>query len=146
MLFYYQGDLMYDFRMMSGSVFMKIKGLFINEDALLRKIRQAVTDPDAYIRREDPDFFLSKIDQLEGEMELMKTEVFEAKYALVCLMNRGLLGYRPVSREFVNAVLQYKTDHPNAGLNDIAAAFTTQGLRFSKKELKLVLDVFYNAF
>ncbi len=146
MLFYYQNDMIYDFRMMIGSVFMKINGLWINEDALLRKIRQAASDPEAYIRRADPDYFLSKLDEFEGEMEVLKTEVFEAKYALVCLMNRNLFGFRPVSREFVNAVLQYKTENPSAGLEEISKAFTEQGMRFSQKELKLVLNVFFNEF
>lgn len=147
MLFYYQNDLNYDFRMNIGTVFMKIKGLYINEDAMVRKIRSAVSDPDAYIRRDDPDFVLSKLDELEGEIEYLKNAVFEAKYAEVCLANRGFFGgSRPVSREFVNTVLQYKTDHPAASYANIVIEFDRQGMQYSKKELKLILEVFFNEF
>jgi FtsZ-binding cell division protein ZapB len=73
MQFYLDNLLEYDFRMKVGSLFLRVKGQFYDEDQLSTRITEAATDPVRFLERTDPEYLFrtfqetaNVLQQLEG--------------------------------------------------------------------------------
>ncbi len=140
-------DMVYDFRMMKGAVFMRIKGLYINETELLKKMDQALKNPDAYIKRNDPDYILAKLEELDQSVEVLQLDNYRLKIALMSLQNRGLFGkVYPVDQQLLKKVVEIRKEAPNLTRPELEKRLLSQGQKFSKRELYLIFAVVYNEF
>lgn len=143
----YENDMVYDFRMMKGAVFMRIKGLYINEIELLKKMDSALKNPDAYIKRNDPDYILSKLEELDQSVEVLQLENYRLKIALMSLQNRGLFGkVYPVDQQLLKKVIQIRKEAPNLSRTELETRLRADNYRFSSRELYLIFAVVYNEF
>ncbi|MFW5808830.1 MAG: hypothetical protein ACOCWH_07230 [Spirochaetota bacterium] len=73
--FTYENQILrYNFRVKSQKMFLRINGVFIDEEMLGDKIAEALSDPQSFITRRDADYMLSRIQQLEDKIELLQAK------------------------------------------------------------------------
>ncbi len=144
---YFEEGMTYDFRMMKGVAFMRIKGMYINESELIKKMSQAMKNPDAYIKRNDPDYILSKLEELDMALETVQLENYRLKIAVLSLQNRGLFGkVTPIDTQLLKKVIQMRKDEPTISRQELEAKLKAQGEKFNRKSLYLIFAVVYNEF
>jgi hypothetical protein len=59
----------YDFRLKVEGYFIRFQGVFLSEDALTGRMAQAVADPAAFVRSNDPDFLIRRIGEIQLDLE-----------------------------------------------------------------------------
>jgi hypothetical protein len=159
--FIYNKGMRYDFRMVKDKIFVKIYGRFISADLLWKKIYEAVKDPVAYARRRDPEYFLSKLDQLtdslsklysqhwdlKKEHEKLQKKHATLKNAVIHLHHRGFFGnIEPVKDETIKKILQLVKKSPRLTHEQIANRLRAEGVKVTEKEIMLVLAVYHKRY
>jgi uncharacterized protein (DUF3084 family) len=64
----FDGSLNYDFRVLSGAFFIRVRGALIDEASLVAEIARAVADPGTYIAERDPAWLAAQLSQLKAEL------------------------------------------------------------------------------
>ncbi len=72
MLFIYNAELKYNFRMTKNNLFVRIKGRFKDERKFCRNLLYAVNYPHKYLKKRDPEYFLTKLTQLENNLQSLE--------------------------------------------------------------------------
>ncbi len=147
--------LRYDFRMnYKGNLFLRVKGIYVNETELRKQIESAVANPKAYIKTGDVEYLVNKLEDLEAKVAQMKYDMFELqkenfrlKAAVVSLQNRGFFGdVFPVKIETIQKVVDFKKDNPSMNKDQIQKEMEKQGVKVSGNEVFLILSVYYNEY
>ncbi len=141
LVFIYDNYLRYNFRVNKDNFFLRINDKFINEEILSSRIKEAVDDPIAYLTKRDPEYFLQKLTELEERQERLTG-------ALLYFENSGFLGFgnTPVKNSLIKRVIEIKTEEPGIKADAIKAKLADEKIEASSKEIKLILNVFYNEF
>lgn len=154
MLFIYKDSLEYNFRILVNKIFVRIKGLYRGEKELNEKMLEAVENPEAYLRKRDPEFFLTKLSELEENMKNLRSDLDKTReahnrtrYALITLHNDGFFsGPEEVSQQKIDKVLSMKENNKSLSAEQIEEALNKQGFEISDQEVELIIAAFYNEF
>ena len=145
--------LRYDFRMnYKGNLFLRVKGIYVNEQELRKQITGAVQNPKAFIKTGDIEYLANKLEDLEAKLAMMsyemnelKVENFKYKCAMVTLQNRGFfMEVYPVSIENIAKVVDFKKANPAMSKDAIVKEMEKQGVKVSGNEVFLILSIFFN--
>ena len=148
MVFIYDDYLRYNFMVNKDNFFLRINDRFINEEILSMRIKEAVDDPVAYLTKRDPEYFLQKLTELEAEQQLLKENQNRLARSILYFQNTGFLGFgnTPVKNSVIKKIIEIKTADPSIKADAIKAKLAAEKIEASDKEIKLVLNVFYNEF
>ena len=148
MVFIYDDYLRYNFRVNKDNFFLRINDRFINEEILSMRIKEAIDDPVAYLTKRDPEYFLQKLTELEGEQQILKETQERLARSILYFQNTGFLGFgnTPVKNSVIRKIIEIKTADPSIKADAIKAKLSAEKIEASDKEIKLVLNVFYNEF
>ncbi len=155
MLFMYTDSLSYNFRITKNNIFVRIKGKFKDEEELCEKTLEAIKDPLAYLKKRDPEFFLTKLTALEEsyrklqrDHEQLAEKHAKLLYAVMTLHNTGFLGFgvNPIDKKAVSRIIAIKRENPSIKPEEIEEKMKKEGFKISDDEIILVLSVYYNEF
>ncbi len=153
--------LQYNFRLKVDNLFVRIKGDFSREDELNAKVVEAVKNPHAYIRKRDPEYFLSKLDSLQEQLDKQqkRTSELEQKNAAMLdvmeVMRRGIMtldnegffsGFKEIPKAKVDFVVNLKRANPAINREQLEKKLKDQKMEISSKELTIILALFFNEF
>lgn len=152
MTFLYDYDLRYNFRVTKNDYFLRINDRYIDESFLCQRMKEAIDDPVAYMKKREPEYFLRKLSELEeaqARTEKVSSENFDRlARALLYYENTGFLGFgnTPVKPQVIKRVIELKAADPKTTKDKIKAQLETEKLAATDKEITLILNVFYNEF
>jgi len=147
MTFAFEEALKYNFRMLKDKLFIKMTGIYIDEEMLLSKLAEAMKDPQAFIRRRDPDFFLSRIEALDAQNAALRRQVEKLTTDYIAFQNgRMFYSKSPSDEDKIRTVITYKTDNPKATVDEVVAKMKERKVDISKKEIEIVFGVYFNEF
>lgn len=149
--FFYTDQLSYDFRMVKDTVSMKVSGVFANRSEFLLTVDNAVKNPLAFASRSN---HMARIDEMERRLNrlLYQHHDLQERYekavtALLYYRNTGFLrGPRVVPAAVVLRVVQLKRQNPKLNAEQILLKLEQEKVQASKKEVRLILDVYFNDF
>ncbi|HOK01906.1 MAG TPA: hypothetical protein PKX79_00830 [Spirochaetota bacterium] len=151
-IFIYDYDLRYNFRVTKDDFFLRLNDRFLDEKFLCQRIKEAVDDPVTYLKRRDPEYILRKVSELE-EAQIKAEKTMEDKYdrivnALLYFENTGFLGFgnTPVSPQIIKRVIELRKDNPDLTKEKIKQQLESENIKVKDKEIKLILNIFYNEF
>jgi hypothetical protein len=153
--FMYQNKILnYSFRMTVDNLFLRIQGVFLDEESLCKKMEEALVNPQNYIRRRDPEYFVTKIDELEqraikseGDNQRLQNELELFKQATVGLHNTGFFSDKgPLAADKLTRILELKRERPEISVEEMEKILKEQNITVSVKEIKLVFRVYFNDF
>ena len=140
MQFTYTYLLQYNFRINVNRLFIRIAGDYDTEERVCRKIVDAINNPKEYIRKRDPEYLLTKLEQLEETMHKLRN-------ATLMLHNSGFLSSpEPVSRDVVEKVVGMRLLDPVISREKIAENLEKQKVKATSREINLILNVYFNDF
>lgn len=140
MQFTYSYLLQYNFRINVNRLFIRIAGDYDTEERVCRKIVDAINNPKEYIKKRDPEYLLTKLEQLDDTLNKLRT-------ATLMLHNSGFLsGPEPVNRDVVEKVVGMRLLDPVISREKIAETLEKQKVKASGREINLILNVYFNDF
>jgi hypothetical protein len=154
LFFIYKDQLQYSFRLEVNKLFVKIKGYYTDEPDLLKKMKQAVKDPQGFIIKRDPEYFIAKLEKLEEELEAQKglnhrqeKELERLRAATAALHNTGVFsGPEAIPEKVLLRVVELKKQNPAWKREQIQAQLDQEKIEWSKKHVKLILAVYFSEF
>jgi len=155
MTFLYDYDLRYNFRVNKNEFFLRLSDKFIDEVSICERIKEAVDDPIAYMKKREPEYFLRKLNELEeAQAKTLKehkdsVENFNKLVnAVMYYQNSGFLGFgnAPVKNQVIKRVIELKTADSKITKDKIKAQLETEKIEVKEKEIEIILNVFYNEF
>lgn len=154
LFFIYKDQLQYSFRLEVNKLFVKIKGYYIDEADLLKKLKQAIKDPQGFIIKRDPEYFIGKLEKLEEELERLKgkahlqeLELARIKSVTAALHNTGVFsGPEKISENLILRVVELRTQYPIWKREQIQEQLERDKVEWNKKQVKLILSVYFSEF
>mgnify|MGYP001768693297 CR=1 FL=1 len=148
MTFIYDYALRYNFRVTRNEIFLRLNDKFIDEESFCKRVKEAVDDPIAYLKKRDPEYFLQKLNELEESMALLKSGHEKLTKSVLYFQNTGFMGFgnNPVKTAVIKRVIELKTADPSLKSEKLKEALEKEKIEASEKEIKLILNVFYNEF
>lgn len=151
LFFIYKDQLQYSFRLEVNKLFVKIKGYYTDEADLMKKLKQAVKDPQGFIIKRDPEYFIAKLEKLEEELEAQKgkthrleKETDRLKKVTAALHNTGVFsGPEAVPEKLALRVIELRTTNPTWKREQIQEQLDKDKIEWSKKHVKLILAVYF---
>ena len=133
--------LVYNFRITRSNIFIRIYGEYVDEQELCEKIYEGASNPAGYIRKREPEYFLSRINELKTANERLTA-------AVLAMHNTGFLGFgaSPIDKKAIARVIELKKQSPGMSRGDLERALEKEKIKISGKELDLILSVFFNEF
>jgi hypothetical protein len=132
--------LVYNFRIRKDNYFLRINGSFVSEKVLCDKLLEAVSTPQTFVQRRDPDYLLSTLDKLSRENELLKR-------AVIALSNRGIFSSDgPVDDKLIDRVITIKTQKPAITPKEIEEILDKEKMSYTSRAVILILNVYFNEF
>ncbi|MBU1075896.1 MAG: hypothetical protein KKH98_01295 [Spirochaetes bacterium] len=141
MFFTYTDSLQYNFRIMKDNMFIRIKGFFIDPAKLCEKIMEALKNPIAYIQKRDPEYFLSKLNLLQDDIDKLRKENSMLQWAVITLIND-----EKISRNVIDQVVALKKADPMITISRIRDELDKKKISLSKGEVNVILTIFFNEF
>lgn len=137
-------SLEYNFRFADDKYFFRISGIFKDEEGICGKIADALGNPLLYLNRSDPTLVVSRVEILDKEIERMSVDNWNLKLSILNLHNRGFFGgSRPINKKSVSRIVSLKKSEPHISDEDLFRRIEKEGLKISRKEFNLVLQVFF---
>ncbi len=132
--------LQYNFRITVNRLFIRIAGDFETEERVCKKIMDAVENPGEYVKKRDPEYLLTRIEQLEERTEKLRT-------AMLMLHNAGFFSSpRPIGKNLIERVVNLRIEDPAISREKIAETLEKENVKASSREINLILNVFFNDF
>lgn len=152
LFFIYKDQLQYSFRLEVNKLFVKIKGYYTEEADLIKKLRSAVKDPQGFIIKRDPEYFIGKLEKLEEELESQKSEIHKQKKeaermraVTTALHNTGVFsGPEAIPEKLVLRIVELKQQNPAWKREQIQNQLDAEKIEWNKKQVKLVLAVYFS--
>ncbi|MBV6493592.1 MAG: hypothetical protein LDLANPLL_01615 [Turneriella sp.] len=152
LFFIYKDQLQYSFRLEVNKLFVKIKGYYTDEAELLKKMKQAIKDPQGFIVKRDPEYFIAKLEKLEEELETQKskthrleTEMERMRRITAALHNSGIFsGPEAIPEKLINRVVELKTKNPAWKQEQIQTQLDQEKVEWTKKQIRLILAVYFS--
>ncbi len=141
MFFTYTDSLQYNFRMTKNNLFVRIKGFFINKDHLFNRIKEALDNPSAYIKKRDPEFFLAKLEQLQNDLDRFRYENSTLRLAVIALIID-----ENITQAIVDKVVKMKKDNSRLTSRQISDKLDQQKIDISKGDVEVIIAVYFNEF
>lgn len=136
MFFIYRDVLEYNFRITKNDLFVRIKGMWNTEEAICKKLLEAIKDPLSYIRKRDPEYFLEKIEEFE-----------KLRYGVLMLHNKGFFGgFNLIKPSVIKRIVAMKKQNPKITSDEIKKQLEKENLSASSKEISLILNLYFNEF
>lgn len=148
MTFIYDYALRYNFRVAKNEIFLRLNDKFIDEDSFCKRMKEAVDDPIAYLKKRDPEYFLQKLNELEEGMAILRDGHDKLAKSVLYFQNSGFLGFgnNPVKAAVIKRVIELKTADSTLNSAKLKEMLEKEKIEASEKEIKLILNVFYNEF
>lgn len=154
LFFIYKDQLQYSFRLEVNKLFVKIKGYYTDEADLLKKMKQAVKDPQGFIIKRDPEYFIGKLEKLEEELEAQKglnhrqeKELERLRATVAAMHNTGVFsGPEAIPEKLILRVVELKKANPAWKREQIQNQLDQDKAEWSKKHVKLILAVYFSEF
>ena len=169
MLFTHTGELSYNFRIVRNNIFVRIAGVYKDEDELGTKMIEAINDPLGYLKKRDPEYFLAKLTMLEAknrenqenydklradyqksaaDYQSLLAEHRKLVNAVMTLHNTGFLGFgvNEIDAKTVVRIMEIKKANTALKAETIQDQMEKEGFKVSKHEVFLVLSVYFNDF
>ncbi len=165
---YSEEAMRYSFRIKRGDMFLKISGVYIEEEVLTKKIEEAIADPRTFIQRRDADYLLNKVERLEEKMDTIAADnirvrnevrqlsttvnqtanaTIKTRNAVVAYNNNRLFyGAKPIPQEKIIKILQMRKNNPSASIDDLMKKFNEIDYKVTRKEVEIVLQAYNNEF
>lgn len=152
LFFIYKDQLQYSFRLEVNKLFVKIKGYYTDEADLLKKLKQAVKDPQGFIIKRDPEYFIAKLEKLEEELEIQKgkthaqeKELERFRAVTAALHNTGVFsGPEAIPEKLILRVVELKKQNPAWKREQVQEQLDKDKIEWNKKQVKLVLSVYFS--
>ncbi len=149
LIFWYDGSVDYDFRILSGNYAVRMVGLFTTPADLLASMSQAYADPETWLVTSDPAYPLkqsvaqaARITALENSVSQLQASAAQLQTSLMTALNSGSFGnFNPVPQAAITWVLAKKAANPALKKADLVAAAKTEKVQVSDKELGIILLV-----
>jgi len=148
MTFIYDYALRYNFRITKNEIFLRLNDKFIEEELLCKRMKEALDDPIAYLKKREPEYFLQKLNELEENMVILKNNQEKLTQSVLYFENSGFLGFgnTPVKSSVIKRIVELKTADPSLDMAKIKETLSKEKVEATDKEIKLILNVFYNDF
>ncbi len=134
MMFDYKNSLNYNFRIKKDNYFIKIRGSFPGETELCEKIAEVIRDPEEYLKKHDPAYFLMQLQEIKDELDMLRR-------AIVVLKTE-----KNISGKIIERVLELKEKYPSYNLYQIQVMLSREKIKLSKKEINTILTVYMNTW
>ena len=144
----YDYGINYNFRVTKDNIFLRLNDKFIDEESLCKRIKEALDDPVLYLKKREPEYLLQKLNELESDIAQLKMYHDRLANSVLYLHNTGIfgIGNTPVKSSLIKKVVELKTNEPTLTLDKIKEQLDKEKVDYSNKELKLILNIFYNEF
>ena len=144
-IFFTQKDSMsYNFRLTLDIYFMRISGIYINDENICEKVETAMQDPAKQVNTTDPKMVSDRVDSLAVDVERAELETLRLKYSLVSQMNRGFFGGpKPPDKKMIAKLLQIKKKDPGISRDNLKSQLKSEGFSVSDKEFDLIMEVYF---
>lgn len=148
-------SLLYSFKVLKGMTVFKMQGRYIDEKIFAKKLFSAIQDPSAYIRKNNPDYFLAKLEEHQRKLEELELKHLSLKkylqyirYAVISFHNTGFLsGPKPLSKGIIKRILLLKGKYPTWKAEKIVSYLEEKEKQdVSEKQVWLVLNLYFNEF
>jgi hypothetical protein len=148
----------YNFRIVTKKIFLRISGVYLDEELFCKKVVEATKDPQSFIQRRDADYFLSKIESLEAKTELLELKLKRQSEsqnkeneklvkAIMAFQNdRFFAGSKPIEESLIEKVIDMKLKNDKITQKQIEEKLKAEKVKFSSKEIEIILSVYYNEF
>jgi hypothetical protein len=148
MTFFYDYALRYNFRVTKNDIFLRLNDKFIEEELLCKRMKEALDDPIAYLKKREPEYFLQKLNELESTMAVLQDSQDKLIKSVLYFQNTGFLGFgnTPVKAAVVKRIVELKSADPSFDKVKIKETFEKEKIEVTDKEIELVLNVLYNEF
>ncbi|URA09935.1 hypothetical protein [Thermospira aquatica] len=147
MRFSWKVGLTYDFRMLIGTNLVRIRGAYESEEELLARMNRAVQYPSLYMRSEDIDLLLQKVESIEERTVFLEAENAALKKLWLAYLNKNIFGQlRPISDAVIDRIVALKKTNPRMDRKEIYNQLRAENLRVSQKEVDLVLLVYFGQY
>ncbi len=146
--FIYDYEFRYNFRITKNDLFLRINDKFIEEELLCKRMKEALDDPISYLKKREPEYFLQKLNELEESMAILKNSQEKLVHSVLYFQNSGFLGFgnTPVKSSVIKRIVELKTGDASLDADKIKDILDKEKVEASSKEIKLILNVFYNEF
>lgn len=148
MTFFYDYALRYNFRITKNDIFLRLNDKFIEEEMLCKRMKEALDDPIAYLKKREPEFFLQKLNELEADMAVLQDSQDKLIKSVIYFQNTGFLGFgnTPIKAAVVKRIVELKSADSSFDKVKIKETFEKEKIEATDKEIELVLNVLYNEF
>jgi len=148
MTFIYDYALRYNFRITKNDIFLRLNDKFMEEELLCKRMKEALDDPIAYLKKREPEYFLEKLNELEETIAILKNSQDKLAQSVLYFENTGFLGFgnTPVKSNVIKRIVELKTADSSIDSAKIKEILEKEKVEASDKEIKLILNVFYNEF
>ncbi|HUX37431.1 MAG TPA: hypothetical protein VMV44_05965 [Rectinemataceae bacterium] len=142
LVFWYDGSIDYDFRIMSGNYAVRMVGLFTTSADLLGSMAQAYADPETWLMTSDPTFAIKQSAAIGARVAVLEASISRLQVSLMTVLNSGTFTtLTPVSQAAIDWVSAKKAANPSMKKADLAAAAKKEKVQVSDKELGIILLV-----
>jgi hypothetical protein len=146
-IFSLSDKLEYSFRIVKDNIFMRIKGEYIDDKELGEKVLEGINNPVGFVRKRDPEYFLSRINEMEDSLKRLTSENGKLRNAVMTWHNTFLgFGSSPIEQKKVDRVLELRKQRPDIKKDEIKATMEKEGNPISGKELDLIFATYFNEF
>ncbi len=136
-MFFMYGDLYkFNFRLVKDKYFIKIEGVFINEDNFSDSLVDAIKDPVKYLEKTNPLYIITKVSQLEESLQNLRY------YLLIA----NTTGSDPIDQKIINRTIEIKKANPKFEVRDIVNQLEKENYKTSRKIVTSILQIYLNEF
>ncbi len=147
-IFSVSDKLEYSFRIVKDNIFMRIKGEFTDDKELGEKVLEGIKNPVGFVRKRDPEYFLTRINEMEDALKRLTAENTHLRNAVMTWHNTGFLGFgtSQIEQKKIDRVLELRKQRPDIKKDEIKATMEKEGTPIAGKELDLIFAAYFNEF
>ncbi|MFW6363044.1 MAG: hypothetical protein ACOC0D_04280 [Spirochaeta sp.] len=163
----------YDFRMVVDEYFLRITGDWFGESSLAETLARAVENPQAFVRSRDPEALLQRVLSAEQRLDEQRAhqrdleqrlddiysrhtdlqEQYDETVRYVTYLQDSMLaehtrgffgGLNLPDPEMVEQVRLLRSSNPDVTFDNLRSLAENEGYSVSKRELGLILSIFFN--
>lgn len=159
------GFIDYEFRVKVDAYFLRFRGRFAGERALLDRLVSAIDDPAIFVRDNDPDYHLARtieqeevlialragldaqaklIEALDGKLKAQGERIALMEKALIA--NQAKSASKPVPPEIIARVVALRGENPKMTSKEMVVVLKTEGITANIKQVGAVLSILFGEY